>query len=292
MSEATSSSSSVLDSNPSFHRWLNACSSIFPSQDTLPFKRRRRTITSPFPNARIYSANEHFNKDEEQEEWKSGPETDEERKWRERAEAWAVQLAETSPMIRFLSRHLAMVSCNPYDKPDPSSPLAPDPEDPNRLPESPLGRIVFAACPPNRVGGFRPMDPPSESGILICSNRIARKADLERAMAHEMIHWWDTCRFRLNWNNLRHNACSEIRAAALSGDCKVMTEFGRISHGLRPGFLKQHQACTRRRAITSVVDAVALEHLEPDARLAAAERAVDEVWEACWNDTRPFDDIY
>lgn len=45
------------------------------------------------------------------------------------------------------------------------------------------------------------------------------------------------------------------------------------------------QVCARRRAVLSVIDNPAC----PDK--AAAERAVDEVWNSCFNDTRPFDEV-
>jgi hypothetical protein len=49
--------------------------------------------------------------------------------------------------------------------------------------------------------------------------------------------------------------------------------------------LKNKKACARRRAIVSVQANPAC----PDK--AAAERAVNEVWESCFNDTRPFDEV-
>ena len=45
------------------------------------------------------------------------------------------------------------------------------------------------------------------------------------------------------------------------------------------------QACVRRRAVMSVRANPAC----PDE--ATAERAVNEVWESCFNDTRPFDEV-
>lgn len=45
------------------------------------------------------------------------------------------------------------------------------------------------------------------------------------------------------------------------------------------------QACVRRRAVLSVRANPAC----PDD--ATAERAVNEVWESCFNDTRPFDEV-
>ncbi len=46
-----------------------------------------------------------------------------------------------------------------------------------------------------------------------------------------------------------------------------------------------HQECVRRRAVLSVRANPAC----PDQ--AAAEKAVNEVWESCFNDTRPFDEV-
>jgi inner membrane protease ATP23 len=48
----------------------------------------------------------------------------------------------------------------------------------------------------------------------------------------------------------------------------------------------QHQECVRRRAKISVA-------LHPLCRDAAhAEQLVNEVWDSCFADTRPFDEIY
>ena len=45
------------------------------------------------------------------------------------------------------------------------------------------------------------------------------------------------------------------------------------------------QACVRRRAVESVTTNPACPNQ------AAAERAVNEVWDSCFNDTRPFDEV-
>ena len=94
--------------------------------------------------------------------------------------------------------------------------------------------------------------------------------------------WWDHCRFKVDWSDLRHHACSEIRAATLSGDCRWTREINRHNYT----FLRQLQNCARRRAILSVRGNAAC----PDE--ATAARVVDEVWDSCFHDTRPFDEIY
>ena len=116
---------------------------------------------------------------------------------------------------------------------------------------------------------------------MVCANRLLGKTHMEDTLAHEMIHWWDHCRFNVDWSNLNHHACSEIRAASLSGDCRWSRELRRHNFGI----VKQHQKCVRRRAILSVESNPAC----PDHE--AAVRAVDEVWDACFNDTRPFDEV-
>ncbi|KAI8093548.1 metalloprotease ATP23 [Halteromyces radiatus] len=132
-------------------------------------------------------------------------------------------------------------------------------------------------CDETRSGGFSP-----EDGILLCQNRLGTKTRQEHTMVHEMVHMYDHHKFKVNWSNLRHHACSEIRAASLSGDCNWSSE---IQRGFYT-FTKQHQACVKRRAILSVAQ-------NPNCKdKAEAERAVSSVFESCFADTRPFDEIY
>ena len=205
----------------------------------------------------------------------SPPQTPEEESAQRRCEQWKDDLLRSSPMVRFMVRRLTLVACNP---------LTPRGTDDVGELNAPPKRLI-APCPPDIAGGFSPSPPgrpPSEAGLLLCANRIFSKAHLEDTLAHEMIHWWDHCRFHVDWSNLRQHACSEIRAASLSGDCRWTRELQRRHFK----FIKQHQECTRRRAILSVKSNPAC----PDE--AAAEHAVDDVWGSCFHDTRPFDEIY
>lgn len=130
-------------------------------------------------------------------------EDDDEIKMRGLVEQWKNEMIKTSPMIRFMSKHLSIVGC---------SPLSESVSESVKMPP-----ILITSCPPGQAGGFsaaQPGRPPSESGILICSNRIMSKSHLENTMAHEMIHWWDHCRFQVDWTNLKHHACTEVRLSA------------------------------------------------------------------------------
>ena len=99
-----------------------------------------------------------------------------------------------------------------------------------------------------------------------------------------MIHAYDNLRFRVNWlGNARHQACSEIRASSLSGECRFFREwFTRGQYRVT----QQHQDCVRRRAAQSLR---ARKDVRDDVHAA---RIVNEVWDSCFTDMRPFDEIY
>lgn len=60
-------------------------------------------------------------------------------------------------------------------------------------------------CDNTKSGGFS-----KDHGILLCQNGFFSKKHQEHTMIHEMIHMYDHCVFNLNWDNLRHHACSEV----------------------------------------------------------------------------------
>ncbi|ODV93632.1 hypothetical protein PACTADRAFT_51408 [Pachysolen tannophilus NRRL Y-2460] len=140
-------------------------------------------------------------------------------------------------------------------------------------------KIVCEECNDNtKGGGFHP-----ELGILICQDKILDKWHLEDTLSHELIHYYDNLKFKVDWFNLKHHACSEIRASSLSGECRIMAQFWRAAI---KNFSRGHQACVKRRAILSV-------QANPNCHgKEEAEKIVNEVWESCFNDTRPFEEIY
>jgi inner membrane protease ATP23 len=57
-------------------------------------------------------------------------------------------------------------------------------------------------------------------------------------LTHELIHTYDNCRAHVDWSNDEHVACTEIRAASLSGECFFWKEnFARLKFGIK----KHHQ---------------------------------------------------
>ncbi|KAH6636075.1 mitochondrial inner membrane protease ATP23 [Chaetomium tenue] len=137
------------------------------------------------------------------------------------------------------------------------------------------GRVV------RQGGGFSP-----EHGILICANEMRDRSHLEDTLAHEMVHAWDHLRWKVDWSgggNLRHAACTEIRASMLSGECRWTRET--MTRG-NWTLTQQFQNCVRMRAIQSVM-------ARPTCRDDVhATKVVNEVWDSCFSDKRPFEEVY
>ncbi|XP_063783434.1 mitochondrial inner membrane protease ATP23 homolog isoform X3 [Pseudophryne corroboree] len=101
---------------------------------------------------------------------------------------------------------------------------------------------------------------------------------MNRVVTHELIHAFDHCRAHVDWfTNVRHLACSEIRAANLSGDCSLSNEISRFNFGLK----QHHQACVRDRALRSIL---AVRQISRE----RAVQAVEDVFDSCFNDHEPF----
>ncbi|KAJ1939103.1 Mitochondrial inner membrane protease atp23 [Kickxella alabastrina] len=169
-------------------------------------------------------------------------------------EKWRDDLLKTSPLVLFMSESLKK-SGTPFDE----------------------SNMPCMKCDEMRSGGF------STDGVIqLCYNRLFGKGHLETTIAHEMVHAYDQANYNIDWYNLEHHACTEIRAASLSGDC---TWFQEMMRG-NLGFFKHHQVCVKRRAALSVRE-------NPNCKSDKhAEAAVNKVFKSCFTDTRPFDEIY
>ncbi|KAK9447662.1 Atp23p [Limtongia smithiae] len=138
--------------------------------------------------------------------------------------------------------------------------------------------IICANCDQTVAGGFNP-----HMGIMLCQNYVLSKTHVEDTLAHELIHVYDEMKFHVDWMNLKHHACSEIRASNLSGECRMMNQIVRYKQFK---FVRHHQDCVRRRAVLSLMG-------NPNCKdRDHAEKVVDQVWDSCFKDTRPFDEIY
>ncbi|KAF2475668.1 mitochondrial inner membrane protease-like protein ATP23 [Lindgomyces ingoldianus] len=138
--------------------------------------------------------------------------------------------------------------------------------------------IQCRICTASQSGGFH-----IDHGIMLCANNFRNRGHQEDTMAHEMVHAWDHLKWKVDEGNLRHQACLEIRASTLSGECRFTREFFTRDQWR---ITEQLQRCVRRRATISML---ARPGIKDDVHAA---KVVNEVWESCFNDTRPFDEIY
>lgn len=165
---------------------------------------------------------------------------------------WMLQY---SPLVRFMLEHVQKLGGN-LDK----------------------SNIACGPCDDLKGGGFHP-----EKGILLCSNWLQNKWQLEDVLTHELVHAYDHLKFDVDLGNLRHHACTEIRASMLSGECRIMNEIRKTGLG---GFGRKFQECIKRRATLLV--AANPKCASPE----QAAQAVETVWGSCFNDTRPFERVY
>lgn len=140
-----------------------------------------------------------------------------------------------------------------------------------------LARHVSCETCHNCQGGFDP----DFNQIIACKNRTLSSESLHTSMVHEMIHMFDYCRAKFDYNNIRHVACSEIRAANLTF-CSITDRINHIGFKIFWNFKESHHACVKDVAFKSVK---AYSPLTSDEKIA---NAIDEVFPSCYNDLEPF----
>lgn len=108
------------------------------------------------------------------------------------------KLIKTSPAVRFMLHHISHLK--PTDE-QLSSTI------PSSTPHLPVS-ISCQPCNSNaRVSAYHP-----SVGVIMCSDNIGKASMglFEDAMTHELIHEYDFRRFKVDMNNLRHLACTEV----------------------------------------------------------------------------------
>jgi mitochondrial inner membrane protease ATP23 len=122
--------------------------------------------------------------------------------------------------------------------------------------------------------------------IFLCAQYLGKEREVHETMVHELIHAIDFCRSNMDpANNCVHLACTEVRAANLSGECNFYKELPRIltkdSSTTGGKYFAGHgQDCVRRRAILSV-------RANPKCT-DRAETYVDATMHRCFRDYYPF----
>ncbi|ELT95678.1 hypothetical protein CAPTEDRAFT_110443 [Capitella teleta] len=123
---------------------------------------------------------------------------------------------------------------------------------------------------------------PTNNQVVICQNNSVKQAHACSVLVHELIHMFDYCRAKVDFKNIEHLACTEIRAAMFT-HCSIAASIaeGDISK-LTPWKVdKKHADCVKKRAIKSIL-------WVRDVDEAEAARVVDKVFDKCYGDMEPF----
>lgn len=111
--------------------------------------------------------------------------------------------------------------------------------------------------------------------IAIRADKVSTREQVERSLRHELVHAFDDARGFVDPQDCLHHACSEIRAARLSGDC---LGFEMAQNWMEP--MSSGLQCVKRRAILAV-------EANPVCK-SFSDRAVEKVFPKCYSDYEPF----
>ena len=119
-----------------------------------------------------------------------------------------------------------------------------------------------------------------QGDIAISAKNTRDLRQVSASIRHELIHAFDDARADVDPTNCLHHACSEIRAARLSGECSITEEILRGNGIMSSTSLSIGEQCVRRRAALSVSQ-------NPFCK-SCSEISVGQVWEKCISDNAPY----
>ncbi|GAB6032180.1 hypothetical protein CHUAL_010828 [Chamberlinius hualienensis] len=138
-----------------------------------------------------------------------------------------------------------------------------------------IGRhITCESCEIPVTGGYDP----EYNQIVICHNTVKTEGLLQGVLTHELIHMFDFCRADIDFKNLKHLACTEIRAANLT-HCSFITA-ALEGHASPFNIAGRHAECVKDKAVKSMVAVRKISAVE-------ARAIVDSVFDKCYNDLEP-----
>jgi len=137
---------------------------------------------------------------------------------------------------------------------------------------STVRHIACEPLPPGMLGGFDK----DLNQVVICSNKCQDLNKVTQILSHELVHMFDDCSTKIDWTDLRHLACSEVRAANLAHCLGPLSGFMRDGAPLLDG----HAACVKAKASRSV-------QLVGKVSKGQAESVVEQVFDKCYLDLEP-----
>lgn len=89
--------------------------------------------------------------------------------------------------------------------------------------------------PIEELGGYSP----EYNTVWLCGNRLWSPFSFRRILIHELVHAFDFARAKIDTNNCRHVACTEIRAINLSEQCGLWASRSLPPEGLESSLDRQ-----------------------------------------------------
>ncbi|XP_050420125.1 mitochondrial inner membrane protease ATP23 homolog [Adelges cooleyi] len=139
---------------------------------------------------------------------------------------------------------------------------------------NPSRHIACELCDTTVHGGYDPI----LNQVVICQNTAITKGTVQGVLTHELIHMFDYCTRKLDFRNIEHLACTEIRAANLT-HCGIVSSMLE-GHSSMFNFRKKHQDCVKYKATVSVLAVRNVTYEE-------AKAAVEKVFDKCYADLEP-----
>ncbi|XP_043483504.1 mitochondrial inner membrane protease ATP23 homolog [Leptopilina heterotoma] len=134
--------------------------------------------------------------------------------------------------------------------------------------------VACEVCDFSVSGGYDP----ELNQIVICHNVARGVGKIQGVLTHEMIHMFDYCRNDLDFKNIDHLACTEIRAANLA-HCSFLSSCANGTSSFI-NIKQSHQDCVKDKAVLSVLAVRKVSEEE-------ARAAVERVFTKCYNDLEP-----
>lgn len=134
--------------------------------------------------------------------------------------------------------------------------------------------IACEECSYTVSGGYDPV----LNQIVVCQNVARSEGLIQGVLTHEMIHMFDYCRNDLDFKNIDHLACTEIRAANLT-HCSFVTAWSQGDSSIF-NFKETHQNCVKTKALESIL---AVRNISKNDAIDAVER----VFPMCYKDLEP-----
>lgn len=134
--------------------------------------------------------------------------------------------------------------------------------------------IACEECSTTVSGGYDPV----MNQIVVCQNTATHEGLVQGVLTHEMIHMFDYCRNKLDFKNIDHLACTEIRAANLT-HCSFLSAWFQGDTSLF-NIKESHQNCVKTKAMQSVLAVRNVTKLE-------AIEAIERVFPRCYSDLEP-----